>query len=65
MLARSLPNVNPIDRVSITPEKALLDEAEEALKQHYDDQIRYFYKEAKERARAKKQKFNNNNNIED
>ena len=65
LLTKSLPNVNTIDWVTITPEEALRDEAEEALSQHHDDQISYFYKEATERARAKKKELNNNNTIDD
>ena len=53
-LSHSLPNLNTVLWVNITDEERLRDEAEEALAEHYDDQVKQFYLEHKERIHAER-----------
>ena len=51
-LSRSLFNLDTIDWVAVTPEDIIRDEAEQALCDQYDREIEHFYIEAKDKAVA-------------
>ena len=51
-LSRSLFNLDTIDWVEVTPEDIIRDEAEQALCDQYDREIEHFYIEAKDKAVA-------------
>ena len=47
-LSNSLPNLDTVLWVNTTEEERLRDDAEEALAEHYDDQVKQFYLDQKE-----------------
>ena len=50
-LSNSLPNLSTLNWVMITEEETIQDEAEQALNDHYDQQIQHYYEEAREKLR--------------
>ena len=48
-LTRSLPNLDTVQLVDTTEDERIRDEAQEALVEHYDNQVKQFYLDRKER----------------
>ena len=59
-MSRSLPNLSTLRWVKVTEEEILMDEAEQALNEQFDNQIRDFYEEAKSKAAAIRQLYDEN-----
>ena len=59
-MRRSLPNLSTLSWVTVTEEEILLDKAEQALNEQFDKQKRDFYEEAKNKAAAIRQIYDEN-----
>ena len=59
-LSNSLPNLSTISWVRVTDEDVLQDEAEQALCDQYDRQVQAYYDDAREKAEAVRQVFEEN-----
>ena len=59
-LSNSLPNLSTITWVRVTEEDAIRDEAEQALCDQYDTQVRDYYDDAREKAEAVRQVYDEN-----
>ena len=59
-LSNSLPNLHTIDWVKVSLEDQIRDEAEQALSDQYDRQVENFYDEARNKARALREIYEEN-----
>ena len=59
-LSNSLPNLHTIGWITVVPEDKIRDEAEQALSDQYDRQVRDFYDEAKDQAKALREVYSEN-----
>jgi hypothetical protein len=59
-LSNSLPNLSTISWVRVTEEDAIPDEAEQALCDQYDRQVRAYYDDARDKAEAVRQVYDEN-----
>ena len=51
-IAKSLPNLSTLSWARVTEEDIMVDEAEQAINELYDNQVKEFYKDAKEKVGA-------------
>ena len=59
-ISRTLPNLSQYSWVKVTDDDLILEAAEEALNEQYDDKIEHFYEEAIARATAIREVYDGN-----
>ena len=59
-ISRSLPNLSTLTWVRVTEEDILVEEAEQALNNQYDRQVEEFYIDAKKKAEAVREVYEEN-----